>query len=366
MGSTEQATVEVLSGDNYEAIAKEAYAEMDQENGIEKKKIDDVAEDISQENAEESSQPVEQKEEEAAQPQDEKEEVQPEKKDEEAPEVKSEEAGEDEIQQYAVKHSMTYAEAKADIEATKSVLKNYKTPDEIARALRSTQSAYDKLKAQVDQKQKDPVFVRLSDDDFIMQAREHLSKEAEKHVESFRKRFPAKSELMTDEAIIEELAVNALPNYKQYAERKEGELKTTAAQKREKALASLSEVDKKFIPDVKAVLDKTADSQILREEFDVVDIVHWAKGQRYDADMKASYERGLKAGKENPQVVGLKTTGGGNTTTKKVESSNLNEAQRKRAEEMFPSIDGFSAEDAYKNFREVFADDLKKNPRFIG
>lgn len=278
-----------------------------------------------------------------------------------------------EVEEYAVKHSLTYAEAKEEIVKTAAIIEKYKgDPKELARALRSQQSEYGKLKSQVDDKPKERMFQRMTDEQFLHQAKAHFTKtpdEQKKHVDTFRQRFPAKSDMMTDEAIIEEIAERALGGYKQYAEKQEGDLRTAAADKRDKVLSELDESDKKFLPDVKAVLSKTADHHILSNGFDVKDIVHWAKGQRYDPDVKAAYARGRKDEKEGAVILGAKEVGGGGGPKKPAGASAGGWAgtadQKHRAIEMFPDTDGYTEEKSYQMFKETFAEELKKNPKFV-
>lgn len=291
----------------------------------------------------------------------------PEEKQEEKPEA---EIPEQEINDYAIKHKMTFAEAKADILATKAVLKNYKTPEEIARALRSTQSEYGKLKAQVEKKPAEPaVFTPMSDEQFLAKCTEHLNKEADKHIDTFRQRFPRKSEMMTDEAIIEEIANSELFRYRSWAEQKAGEIKEKAVARKEELLASIPDEDKRWLPDVKAILDKTDTRALMSEGFEIEDLLRHARGEksRYKADIEAAYQRGFKKAQEQATILGEKPSGGGNNKPRVPGSTSSvgwagTQEQKERAKEMFPHEPD---EKAYEEFKLTFKDELKKNPRFI-
>jgi len=386
----EPAAQEVVAGENFEEIAQQAYAELEaEEKGLPTpiKKKDDESAHPDDQKAEESANPSKEEEGQEAAPVEKTDEekaseekaaqelkeratkaglpetaTQAEVEAKEKEQAENAEPTDEQIQAYAVKHSMTYAEAKSDILANRAEIKNFKNdPEELARALRHNRRGYDQLRAQLEKKPKEQLFVRMTDEQFTAQAKTHLMQEKDKHVEAFRQRFPAKADLMTDEAIIEELVDRSLLGYKNFAEKKETELKEKASSKRESVLAELSESDKKFIPDVKAILNKTSDYQILSEGFDVMDIVHWAKGQRYDADIKAAEERGYKRGLENPKILGAKGPGGGSAPIKS-KGTALSEAQKARAVEMFPDV---TAEEAQKLFKETYDAELKENPAFV-
>ena len=349
---------------------KDIYAEVDGKAPVDD---DDIADGKEQKPAEESQPGEDQKDDDAGQP-DEKPEaegdapkpeegkdgVKPaEDKPVEVPDPTSEE-----IDAFAIKHKLSFSEAEAELKATRAILKNYKSPEELARAYRIQQSAYDKLKNE-GAKPAEPqrLFERMPDEVFIQQAKSQLAKEGEKHILAFRERFPAKSELMTDQAIIEELAEQGLGKYRQWADGKEAELRSEAQKTKETLLSSISKEDERFIPMVKDVLSRTSDRVVLSKGFDVNDILYHAKGQRYDADVKAAYERGLKKGAEKPEIAGVIGGGQGSAPKKPGVASGLNKEQKARAEEMFPDQ---SAESAHKMFAETWAEELKKDKNFIG
>lgn len=284
----------------------------------------------------------------------------------EEPKAEQEKSEDEVVQEHAIKHGLTYAEAREDIEKTKAIVEKYKNdPFEMARALRSTQSAYDKVKHQ--EVKKDQIFRRMDDNQFLSQSRAHFEQNKDKFVGQYRDRFPAKSELMTDDAIIDDLVERSLNDYREYADKQEIELRNKASQRRDQLLSSIKESDRRFLPDVKAVIEKSSDHQILGD-FDINNVVYWAKGQRYDADIKAAEDRGFKRGQEQTKIIGAKTGGDGTNPPKKpVETfgTKLTKAQKDRAVEMYPAEDGYSAEKAYQMFMETFKDKLKENPSYV-
>lgn len=266
------------------------------------------------------------------------------------------------ITDYAEKHRMTYAEAKEDLEKTEEILKQYKNdPAEMAKAMRNKDREYQKLRGQVekDKAKKEPVFRRMTEDQFREFARKKVA-EMPDYIEKYRQKFPARSESMSDEAIVEEVVERELIIYNEKAGQKEREIKDTAAKKRDELIASIPEADRRFIPEIKALLLEAEDHTVLTDGFDVKDALYWAKGKAYDADIKAAEERALKRLKENPEIIGVK--GGGSSKPSSQRSSGLSKAQKERALEMFAA--DYDEDKCFELFKESYKEELKKNPNF--
>jgi hypothetical protein len=349
------------------AEANAAYAEMDADISGEpiKKKEDEPAQPVEEQKADDSTEPSEEPKKEESEPTEEKSEEKTDEGEAKAEPAKTEKSESDIIQEHAVKHGMTWSEAREDLEKTKKVLENYKTPEELARALRSTQSAYDKLKAQAQQEPKQEVFQPLTDEQFLSIDRQKMSANKEAIVAQYRQNYPAKAELLTDEAILEEVAEKRLVAYKVWSKEQEGVIKQKASEKREKVFESIKESDKRFIPDVKAILGKVPDSRLMSDDFDIQIFVDKVKGERYDTDVKAAEERGFKRGKEEVKILGVKTSGETKSSSTAKVTGGLNDAQKKRAIQMFSADDGYTPEQAYEAFKDVHEADLKKNPNFV-
>lgn len=282
---------------------------------------------------------------------------------EESTEVKAEEKvekSEDEvIQDWAVKNNLTYAEAKEDLEATKGVIAKYKTSEEIAKALRKTQSAYDKLRTESAKEKEAQEEFKISenpqlevDNYFEHGTLPNGRSVKEAAVETYRRQFPNKSADMTDEAIIEEQKYQATQRFMAWQGEKVKEMKSLAGRKREDLLSTLAEADRRFVPDVKVILDGTDDRTILNKNFNLKDIVYWAKGQRFEDEIKKAEERGYKRALENPKIVGQKVTQSAVSKPKSasVPSVNLTADEKYRARQMF---DMMSEQEAYEAYAEV-------------
>lgn len=354
-------------------IAEEAYRELEAENGGQptgesestRKKPDDKEESQPEDKSDEQTQDAEKEDGESEEGNEDK----ADKKDGEGEDATAEnKEGEDEdkqITEYAEKHGMTYAEAKEDIEKTAEIIKQYKNdPAEMARAMRNKDREYHKLRSEVDKskEKKEPVFRRMNDDQFREWARQEVRKH-EKMVEKYREKFPARSEAMSDDAVIEEIVEQELRIYGERASKKEQEIKDTASKKRESLISSIKEADRRFIPEIKAMLQETEDTEVIRDDFDMNDMVFWAKGKRYDADIKEAEERGEKRAKEGAKILGSKPgSGGSKPQSSKSGGVGLTKAQKERALEMFGA--DYDDEKSYQMFRETYADELKKNANF--
>ena len=271
----------------------------------------------------------------------------------------------EEVQAYAVKHKLTQSEAEAEMKATRAILKNYKSPEDLARAYRIQQSAYDKLRNETVKAPEQPIFQRLDLGSVRTKLKAFLVENGEAKINSYRESFPAQTALMSDEMIIEELAEVGVHEYNSWADQQESKVKSEASSRREELISSIDKQDERFIPAIKSVLDKTSDRTVLSKGFDVKDILYHAKGQTADADIKAAEERGFKRGSERPEIVGILNGNNGSPPKKTgpVKGSGLNESQKKRASEMFPEM---KEEDAYKMFSETWEEELKKDKNFIG
>ena len=269
------------------------------------------------------------------------------------------------IRDHALKHNLTIDEAKEDITKTKAIVEKYKNdPVELARALRHTQSGYDQLKS----KEGKPQIIIQKDPG--AEIREFAEKNKEKIIENFRKKFPAKSEMMSDEVILEESVAIAEKDYEAWQRTEGDKVAKLAGEKREQLLTSLSEGDKRFLPDVKALLSRTPDHQIAHESFDIKDFVYHARGAYYTPDrVKALEDAAFKRGKEDPKILGVKSGTTGGPAPKKSDSAGGGwagtEDQKNRALEMFSAEDGYTEEQAFKAFQDTFKEELKKDKKFI-
>jgi hypothetical protein len=279
--------------------------------------------------------------------------------------AKAEPTAED-VKAYALKYDLSEDQAKIDIKKNRETLDWYKSPENMARSHRNLQSEYDRLKEKVDRFEKEVPKQQLPSDP-EKAIRVYVEKNSEKIIEAFKQNFPAKSELMSDEAILEEVADKQMQKFEIWREKQGIETGKKAADAREELLNGVPEKDREFLPDIKAGLKQTPDSAILEEGFDLKDIIRWAKGGKFDEAVTKAREEGLKAGREEKKILGEKLppkpkgTGGKTGSSQTV---SLTDDQKESALEKF-DISGISDEEKFKMFKETYAKDLAKNPKYV-
>jgi hypothetical protein len=362
-------TVNMTDAD-IDKIAADAYKELEPQKDKEEK-----PEELPEEQPEKEGEPQKETPEKEGEPQ-KQDKPGEEKKEEPAKETPEPEKSdpeekpltEEEVRKIAVDEQVTLDEAKSRIEARQNIVKKYKgDPIELAKAYQSTQSAYDKLKVEHDK------LLNAPDYDVIEQEREkeaakipvHVKENADKIIAEMRKKFPHRTEQMTDEAILEDFEANLKQRYDQYVQSKRDEIKTKAAQVRVDLLKDIDETNRQFIPEIKEILDKTSDVHLLSKSFTIKDTVQFVRGRHYTPERieqlkKEAFERG----KQEPKIISQKVPPQpqGSKTVVKEKTSSLNEKQKAYAQSMFENV---TEERACELFREVYEKDLKKNSNFL-
>jgi len=342
-------------------IAAEAYAEMEGEPKKKEEPKEEPKETPPEKPEESEAEPKEPEEDDSKPSEKEPEEEKPEKSDEE------QQKEDEEVRSYALEKGITRSEAQEQLGKDDAIVAKYKSPKELARAYRETQSGYDKLRVENEKLKKEveegnsqivsqDIDIRI--DKFIKGNREGL-------LEEYKRTYPNKSENMTDEAILEDLRPALKNRYNNALVKKQGEIKEKAMTLRSELIDKISDSDREFLPEIKVGLKKLTDAEIVSENFSFQDIVYWAKGQRYDEDVKKAEARATKRAKEEVKILGEKVPSGDGQPVKKGKGtpSSLNQDQKDRATEMFPDI---SEKEAIKEYIDTFKDELKENPSFIG
>lgn len=351
--------------DDIDPLALEAYAEQDAEGEDPiKKKI----EESQQETEEPESEPQEEPEEEAEPTEEEEEKPEEEPEKPEEAEEEPEKSEDEVIRQIAIDESLTVEEAKSQHEARKNILEKYKNdPNQMAKALQSTQSAYDKTRTELEKIKSQPdvedIEQTIANDEAKIPA--YVQSKQDELIEQYKAKYPRKTENMSDELILEEVTEVVRQNYRRHAEKKIGEIKDQATRRRDELLTGLNEKDREFLPEVKAILNDTPDTQVLHKSFDIMDLVYHARGQKYTPEYIEQIKKEAAAkGQEEAKIIGEKVPESkGSAPIKKVGSTSLTEKQKERAQEMFPDK---SLEVAIADYKDVFAADLKKDPKYLG
>lgn len=273
------------------------------------------------------------------------------------------------IRELAVSESLTIDEAKEKFEGRKSLLEKYENdPVKMAKALQSTQSAYDKTRVENEDLKKQPDVDNLEQEIVLARAKvpAYVQNNQDKLIEQYRTKYPVKSEKMETPEIIEEITAIVSDNFEAYAQRKVTEVKTQASARRTELINGISETDRKFLPEVKAILNETPDIQVMSKAFDINDLIFHARGKLYTPEyIEQIKQEALKKGEESPKIIGEKvsTPTGAAKIVKSKPTGELNTTQTERAVEMFPDMD---LKEAIADYKDLFKDELKEDPKFIG
>ena len=271
-----------------------------------------------------------------------------------------------EIKAYATEHKVTEDEARTDLESIAKIQEKYKDdPKQLAKANLHLQRLYSKTEAEAKAQQEaapvqevtiEAVEKYLSDGKLVVNGQR---KTKEDTIDAYRAAYPDLTEDLEDEKVFK----LAAKEWKQHVDRETAKAKTQvsikAQEKRSSMYDSIPEADKRFIPDVKPIIEKLSDAQIAHDKFDINTYVLYVKGHNYDADVKKStdemkafgakeYKRGLQEAK----ILGTKSAPTGKPPVKG--TIPFTEAQKKEAEAMYDSP-GITKEKAY----ELYADYMK-------
>lgn len=267
------------------------------------------------------------------------------------------------IEELALKESLTLEEAEAQISKDESTVNKYKNdPVEMARALRHLQREGDKAKAELDAVKKSgntpPAPIINNVKDYVQHQLDPIK---DKVVEAYRKEYPELVDGQTDDYVYGLVKKDAVDRTLKIMEENQSKIVSAAKEKRANLIMSLSEQDKTFLPDIKAIIDRTSDRQIMAKDYDIKYVIEWAKGKQVDRLVKEAEERGFKRGQEQPKILGEKNLGHGKTPspsggTKKIQ---LSEVQKQRALDMFDSVQTMSDQDKYDAYVETYPEEFK-------
>lgn len=264
------------------------------------------------------------------------------------------------IKKYAEQNSISEEQAAEEVESNKAILKKYKDdPIELAKAYRSLQSTYDKQKLSDIQSQQARMVNEIIIDPRAFVAKAELENSS-KWIEEYRKTYPAKSELMTDAAIVEECRQIALNQVNGQISEYQVRLKSDANTRRQELIKSIPESDRSFSTEIGQVLAKFPDSQIVSQDFAFKDLVRWARGSETSIKklVKEAEERGYKMAQEG-KILGEKFIAKTPSITKPKPRDGtssvvqLSEYEKRQAREKFSSAYD-NDEDRYTAYIDVY------------
>lgn len=276
---------------------------------------------------------------------------------------------EKEIEAYAKENNITLERAKEEVEHIAKINEKYKgDPKLIAKAQFHALRNYNRLESEYKSLKEGKEAQERAASEISVDAVKKMMEEGkvplngkqatkEQIVDAYRAAYPDLTDSLEDDKVLSLAAKEYKGSLDSMQAEEKGKSALKAKEKRESVLTSLGEADKQFLPKLKPMLDSLTDAHILHEAFDIKTYVTYAKGEAYDERVKAfdqekkdfgdkEYNRGL----EQAKILGEKRIPEGKKS--KVKTIALDEAQKKRAREMFdnPEITEEMAYDLYKDF----------------
>jgi len=272
----------------------------------------------------------------------------------------------EEAEAYAKEHNVTADEAKADLESIAKIQEKYKgDPKQLAKAYLHFQRLHAKTETEM-KALKDAKPAASDVKDIPIEAVEKWISEGkvtykdkvltkETVIDSYRKANPDLTDAMDDDKVF----MLAVKEYKQALEKgleqERSKLSTEAKEKREAVLNTVSEAEKKYIPEIKPIIERLSDSAIMSEQFDINTYIAFAKGKTFDetvkrleVEKKAFGEKEYQRGLEEAKILKRPPIGNG---PKGKASGTLTDEDKKRAKEMFDNPD-ITEEKAYELYSE--------------
>lgn len=178
-------------------------------------------------------------------------------------------------------------------------------------------------------------------------------------IEAYRQEHPNVSEKLEDDEVLELVGEDLRRIFIEVDIASQKERRETIEKEAEKKrvilLNGLSENDKPYLEDIKPLLSKMPSDKVLSENFDLTDMLQWAKGldKNFNNALKEAEERGYNKGRlEAKKILVKSTTGplGGGSAPLGNKGISLSDTEKEEALVQYPSI---SAEEAFKNYYEV-------------
>ncbi len=184
-----------------------------------------------------------------------------------------------------------------------------------------------------------------------------VKKNADKLINEFREQNPARSRDMDDEQVTEEIVERGTYAIKNQIRDYEVQLKKEAANKREEYLSSIPESDRRFLPEIKPILEQLPDHQVISQGFNFKDLVRWGKGGMVDQLIKEAEDRIHRQYEtKDRKIVGEVARSSQTTKVKQTpeqsKASGLTKYQKDQALQMFQSAP-MSEDEKFEAYLEV-------------
>lgn len=282
---------------------------------------------------------------------------------------------EEEVQAYAKEMGVPIEEAREDLKSIASIQEKYKgDPKQLAKANLHIQRLYSKtqeeLKSLKDAKPAEQpahevtieaVMKYMEDGKTTTKDGKPVTKE--QIIAAYRE-ANLDLETLDDEAIFVRAAKEYQSAINKSIVEAQAQLGPKAKEKRETLFNSLPEADKKFLPEIKPLIEKLPDAQVMNESFDIGTYITYAKGKLFDTtiqqlekDKKDFGDKEYKRGVEEAKILGTQETPDGKPPKSK--DITLTDKQKARAREMFDNKD-ITDEQAYQLYADLLKDGYKE------
>lgn len=270
--------------------------------------------------------------------------------------VSPEKEFEEEVKTYAKEHNMTDDEVLAEIEASKGIVNKYKgNALKVARANLHLQKTYSKtanelkeLKELVEAPKEVPashVKSMIESGNLVIRG-ERLTKS--RVVELYRADNPKVSEMLDDDAVLELAAQRIADVNNGNINSSKIDIAEKAKSKRSELISKITARGKKYLPEIKSILDVISDRAVVNDNFNISEIENMVLGTKVSEIEEAAYQRGLKEGKEKTRIVRIPVAG--SSPSKVSKGSTISEEDRKLASRMFGDM---SEDEAITNFLKI-------------
>jgi len=239
---------------------------------------------------------------------------------------------------YMDENSISEKQAREELEHIAKIQEKYaKDPVKMGKALLNLNRAYSDSQAKLKEITETPKENQLMLDGKLLSPEESR----EKMVEMYRKAYPKLTEDLDDDKVHELSVAEYKKEYARFVEKQKVKITSDAASKRDELIKSLREEDKPFLKDIKAILDKTEDSEIFAKDFDFADYVYWARGRNFHKVLKEREDAAYKRGLEQKKILGAKPDGTGaepKGSAKGGKTVTLTDDEKVRALAMYESL----------------------------
>ena len=276
--------------------------------------------------------------------------------------------GKEEISAYAKEHNVTEDEAREDLEHIAKIQEKYKgDPKQLAKANLHLQRLHSKSEAElksIKDAKPSPADVKevpiaavekWLEEGKIQYNGKNISRD--EVIEAYRKAYPDLTDSLDDEKVFKLAAKETKERLDKHFESQRAEISAKAKEKRATIFDSVAEADKQFIPEIKPLVEKLSDTQIMDERFSLDTYITYAKGKAFDTlqkqveeEKRAFGEKEYKRGLEEAKILGVKRPPDGKPPKSGADAA-LTDEQKKRAREMFDNPD-ITEEQSYKLYKE--------------